>query len=59
MSSPTTRNSSLLLLVEGQFGQLICHFLSINTLMGWHSYQLYSVMFGQLHEGLVEIPDQF
>jgi hypothetical protein len=25
----------------------------------WHPHQLYSIMFGQLHEGLVAVPDQF
>jgi hypothetical protein len=33
--------------------QLICSFMT------WHPYQLNSVMFGQLYEGLVAVPDHF
>jgi hypothetical protein len=44
---------------RSQSGQLICHLFSINSFMTWHLYQLYSVMFCQLYEGLVAVPDQF
>jgi hypothetical protein len=27
--------------------------------MTWHPYQLNSVMFDQLHEGMMAVPDQF
>jgi hypothetical protein len=33
--------------------------IPINVLMTWQPYPLYSVMFGQLHEGLVAVPDHF
>jgi hypothetical protein len=39
--------------------QLICPFITKNTLMTWHPYQLNSVMFGQLYEGLVAVADKF
>ncbi|PNF30917.1 Allatostatin-A receptor, partial [Cryptotermes secundus] len=38
--------------------QLICGFIPYNTLMTWYPHQLNSVMFGQLSEGLVAVPDQ-
>jgi hypothetical protein len=39
--------------------QLIYRFVTNNTLMTWQPYQLSTVMFDQLYEGLVAIPDQF
>jgi hypothetical protein len=33
--------------------QLICCFITNNTLMTWHPYQLNSVMSGQLYEGFM------
>jgi hypothetical protein len=39
--------------------QLICRFHIHDTLMTWHPYQLNSVMFGQLYEGLAAVPVQF
>jgi hypothetical protein len=35
--------------------QLICRFITSNTLMTWHPHQLNSVMFGQLHKGLMAL----
>jgi hypothetical protein len=39
--------------------QLICRFITNNTLMSWHPYLLNCVMSGQLQDGLVAVPDQF
>jgi hypothetical protein len=39
--------------------QLIFHFITSNTLITWHPYQFNSIVFGQLYEGLMAVPDQF
>jgi hypothetical protein len=41
------------------FFQVICCFITNNTLMTWHPYQLNSVMFNQLCEGLMAVLDLF
>jgi hypothetical protein len=37
----------------------ICQFIAINALMTWNPYQLYSVMFSQLYQGLVQYQTSF
>jgi hypothetical protein len=44
---------------RSQFHQLICRFVTSSALMTQHPYQLNSILFGQLHEGLMAVPDQF
>jgi hypothetical protein len=44
--------------VQILFFQLICRFVTNNTLMTWYPYQLNSVMFRQLYEELVAVPGQ-
>jgi hypothetical protein len=43
--------------LRSQFCQLIGNFITFNTLVTWHPYQLSSVMLNQLREGLMTVPD--
>jgi hypothetical protein len=38
---------------------LVSSFVTNNTLVTRHPYQLNSVMFGHLHEGLMAVPNQY